>query len=315
MTSDQRRFTCEDVKAQAGKVAVLYGGRSAERDISLQSGTAVHAALLRQGIDAIAIDWREDIIGELRRQPFDRAFIALHGRGGEDGTIQALLDLLGIPYTGSGMTASALAMDKVRTKLLWQSLAVPTPPFLLLQRHQEVNEILQAIGLPLMVKPAHEGSSVGISRVLTAEQLPAALKLAARHDSAVFVERYIEGREYSIPILDGKALPMIGIETDHAFYDYDAKYLSNRTRYRCPSRVKAKLEASIAETALLAFDAVGARGWGRVDLMLDEQNQPWFIELNTVPGMTDHSLVPMSARAAGIDFDELVLRILGTSFG
>jgi D-alanine-D-alanine ligase len=315
MAAEQRRLNRNYIKAHAGKVAVLLGGRSAERDISLQSGHAVHAALLRQGIDAFMIDWRDDIIDALRQQRFDRAFIALHGRGGEDGTIQAVLDLMAIPYTGSGMTASALAMDKVRTKLLWQSLTVPTPPFLLLNEQHEAEAILQTIGLPLMVKPAHEGSSVGISRVLAAAQLPAALRLAYRHDSAVFVERYIAGREFSIPILAGKALPMIGIETDNDFYDYDAKYLSNRTRYHCPSGVAAKLEGTIAELALLAFDALGARGWGRIDLILDAQEQPWFIELNTVPGMTDHSLVPMSARAAGIDFDELVLRILGNCIG
>ena len=296
-----------------GKVAVLMGGLSAEREVSLKSGKAVYDALLRKGVDAHAIDADKDIVRVLATGDFDRVFIALHGRGGEDGTLQGALDLLGLPYTGSGVLGSALSMDKLRTKLTWLGAGLPTPPFALLKPGTKLDKVMEQLGLPLMVKPVHEGSSIGISKVSESGQLAAAWEAAATHDACVLVERCIEGAEYTAALLGGQALPLIRLETPHTFYDYEAKYSADSTRYFCPAGLSAAQEQTLQDLSQRAFDALGCSGWGRVDFMCDAQGQPWLIECNTVPGMTDHSLVPMAAREAGIGFDELVWRILAGS--
>jgi D-alanine-D-alanine ligase len=293
-----------------GKVAVLMGGSSAEREISLKSGRAVLAALKRRMVDAHAFDPRERQLEYLRSEGFDRVFIALHGRQGEDGTVQGALQMMGIAYTGSGVMASALAMDKWRTKLLWRAAGVRTPRFELLNAESDFKAIAQKLRLPLMVKPSCEGSSIGMSKVLKAEKLRAAYRVAAKYDSVVIAEQFIKGKELTASVLDGQALPLIRVETPRAFYDYQAKYFANSTRYICPCGVSAQQEKKIQEKALQAFRILGCSGWGRVDLMLDKQRVPYFIEANTVPGMTDHSLVPMAARAAGLSFEDLVMRIL-----
>ena len=293
-----------------GKVAVLMGGRSAEREISLKSGKAVLMALRRRGVDAHAFDPKKRPLEYLRSKGFDRAFIALHGRLGEDGTVQGALQMMGIAYTGSGVMASALAMDKWRTKLVWRAAGVGTPRYELLNAESDFKAIVKKLGLPLMVKPSCEGSSIGMSKVLRAERLRAAYRLAAKHDSVVIAEQFIKGIELTASILDGQALPLIRVETPRVFYDYQAKYFANSTRYICPCGLSAKQEKKIQEKALQAFRILGCSGWGRVDLMLDKRRVPYFIEANTVPGMTDHSLVPMAARAAGLSFEDLVMRIL-----
>lgn len=294
-----------------GRVAVLMGGGSAEREISLLSGTAVLEALHRGGVDAEDFDPLARDLYELR--DFDRAFVALHGRGGEDGTIQGLLELLGVPYTGSGVLASALAMDKWRSKLIWRAAGIPTPEWVRLQADTDPDAVVAALGLPLFVKPAAEGSSIGVTRVGSVAELGAAYRLAAGHDPVVLAECCVDGGEYSVPILGEQALPAIRIEPAAGFYDYQAKYLRDDTRYACPCGLEPAREAGIRALALRAFGILGGRGWGRVDLMLDAAGAPWLIEANTVPGMTSHSLVPMAARAAGIGFDALVLRILDTA--
>jgi len=296
-----------------GKVAVLMGGLSAEREVSLKSGKAVYDALLRKGVDAHAIDAGKDILQVLAAGNFGRVFIALHGRGGEDGTLQGALDMLGLPYTGSGVLGSALSMDKLRAKLTWVGAGLPTPPFAVLKPNAKLDKVMEKLGLPLMVKPAHEGSSIGISKVSEAGQMATAWKAAAAYDSCVIVERYIEGAEYTAALLGGQALPLIRLETPHTFYDYEAKYSADSTCYFCPAGLSAAQEQTLQELAQRAFDALGCSGWGRVDFMCDAQGQPWLIECNTVPGMTDHSLVPMAAREAGIGFDDLVWRILADS--
>jgi D-alanine-D-alanine ligase len=293
-----------------GKVAVLMGGSSAEREISLKSGRAVLAALKRRIVNAHAFDPNERPLEHLRREGFDCAFIVLHGRQGEDGTVQGALQMMGIAYTGSGVMASALAMDKWRTKLVWRAAGVRTPRYALLNAESDSKAIAQRLGLPLMVKPSCEGSSIGMSKVLKAEKLRAAYRLAAKHDSVVIAEQFIKGMELTASILDDRALPLIRVETPRAFYDYQAKYFANSTRYFCPCGLSAKQEKKIQEKALQAFRILGCSGWGRMDLMLDKQRVPYFIEANTVPGMTDHSLVPMAARAAGLSFEDLVMRIL-----
>lgn len=293
-----------------GKVAVLMGGCSAEREISLKSGRAVLAALKRRMVNAHAFDPRKRQLECLRNEGFDCAFIALHGRQGEDGTVQGALQMMGIAYTGSGVMASALAMDKWRTKLVWRAAGVRTPRYELLNAESDFKAIAQKLGLPLMVKPSCEGSSIGMSKVLKAEKMRAAYRLAAKHDSVVIAEQFIKGMELTASILDGQALPLIRVETPRAFYDYQAKYFANSTRYICPCGLSAMQEKKIQEKALQAFRILGCSGWGRVDLMLDKQRAPYFIEVNTVPGMTDHSLVPMAARAAGLSFEDLVMRIL-----
>ena len=295
---------------QFGKVAVLLGGTSAEREVSLNSGNAVLAGLRRKGVDAHGVDIREpeDVIG-LVQQGFDRAFIVLHGRGGEDGQIQGALQLLGIPYTGSGVMGSAIAMDKYRSKLVWKGLGMSTPPFQVLSEAEDLARAAE-LGFPLMIKPAHEGSSVGMSKVNDASQLDAAWQEAKKYDGLVIAEKWITGSEYTAAVLDGEPLPMIRLETPRDFYDYEAKYRSGDTGYHIPCGLDESREAEAQRIAVQACDAIGVTGWGRVDLMMDEEGNFWLIEVNTVPGMTDHSLVPMAAKARGIDFDELVYRIL-----
>jgi D-alanine-D-alanine ligase len=296
-----------------GRVAVLMGGASAERDISLLTGTAVHAALLARGVDAVAIDAVGDVVSTLATGGFDRVWIALHGRGGEDGTLQGLLEFLRLPYTGSGVLGSAIGMDKLRTKRLLHGAGLPTARYAVLRDESDLAEAVEQLGLPLMVKPATEGSSIGMSKVGRAADLAAAWRLAGGYGSEVIAEEWIAGPEYTVAILGGHALPLIRIEATGTFYDYEAKYFSDATRYHCPSGLAEADERAYREIALAAFDAVGARGWGRVDLMVHPVAGPLILELNTVPGMTSHSLVPMAARAAGIGFEELAWRILETS--
>ena len=297
-----------------GRVAVLFGGLSAEREVSLESGTAVLQSLHRLQVDAQAIDVGENVLQDLRTGAFDRAFIALHGRGGEDGVIQGALEAAGIRYTGSGVLGSALAMDKERTKLVWSAVGLPTPAFAIVRSQTDVEQIEETIGFPLMVKPVHEGSSIGMTKVHHPEQLLEARSLASKFDSAVLAERWIDGPEYTAAILGREALPLIRLETPRPFYDYRAKYSDDAgTQYLCPCGLSAHREEAFQQMALEAFDAVGASGWGRVDFLCDRAGEPWLIEVNTAPGMTGHSLVPMAARAAGMDFDELVWRILETS--
>ncbi len=291
-----------------GRVAVLLGGNSAEREISLRSGAAVLAALQGAGVDAQAFDPAERAITELRQ--FDRAFIALHGRGGEDGCMQGALELLDLPYTGSGVLASALGMDKMRSKQIWLGQGLPTPAFRRLFAGMDFDAVVAELGLPLMIKPAHEGSSIGMSKVDRREQLETAYAQAAQYDALVIAEAYIQGEEFTIPLLGERALPVIRLQTPHAFYDYDAKYRAGDTQYLLPCGLDAQTEQALQDLARRAFAGLGARGWGRIDAMRDAQGRFWLLEINTVPGMTDHSLVPMAARAAGLDFPRLCLRIL-----
>jgi len=293
-----------------GKVAVMMGGKSAEREVSLKSGAAVLAALRSSGVDAHAFDPRDKALEALHAEGFQRVFIALHGRGGEDGSLQGALDLLAIPYTGSGVLASALAMDKWRSKLIWQAAGLPVPDFAVLEGASDFAAIERRLGLPLFVKPANEGSSIGISKVKQAGTLKAAYDVAARYDSCVLAERYLAGGEYTVGILAGEALPVIHIVPATEFYDYEAKYLRDDTEYRIPSGLGEDREAEMRDMALRAFAVLGGRGWGRMDLMLDAAGRVYCLEANTSPGMTDHSLVPMAARAAGIPFPQLVLKLL-----
>lgn len=293
-----------------GKVAVLMGGRSAEREISLLSGNAVLGALRERGVDAHAFDPKERDISALRLENFDRVFIALHGRYGEDGTVQGALELLGIPYTGSGVMASALAMDKWRTKLMWQAVGIPVPKDVLLNATSDWNAVVQTLGLPLIVKPVHEGSTIGLTKVRTAKELPAAYELAARHDRMVLAEEFIDGQELTASILGDTALPLIRIEAPQGNYDYQNKYFSDETKYYCPAGIRGDAEQAIREAALHAFQVLGCEGWGRADLILRADNTFSFLEMNTSPGMTGHSLVPMAARQAGFAFPDLVIRIL-----
>jgi D-alanine-D-alanine ligase len=296
-----------------GKVAVLMGGNSAEREVSIETGRAVHAALCRQGIDAHQFDTREYSVLELSEQQYDRAFIALHGRGGEDGVVQGALQALGVPYTGSDVMGSALAMDKVRSKLIWRACGLPTAEFLELGSEADLHRVLPELGLPVMVKPVHEGSSCGATKVKNSAELKPAWQKARALDQRVLAERWIDGVEYTAAILGRRVLPIIRLDTPHEFYDYEAKYIADTTRYICPAGLSADKEEEYASIVLAAFDAVGASGWGRVDFMVDATGHVWLIELNTVPGMTSHSLVPMAARQAGIDFDALVMEILQSS--
>ena len=297
-----------------GTVVVLMGGSSAEREISLSSGAAVLRALQAAGIDAQGVDAADEQLHDtLAKGGFSRAFIALHGRGGEDGVIQGLLESIGLPYTGSGVLGSALGMDKLRTKQVRQSAGLPTPGFVALSSAAEVGRVRDDLQYPVIVKPAHEGSSIGITKVDGAGGLMAAWRLAARYDECVIAEQWIEGVEYTAGILVDEVLPLICLETPNTFYDYAAKYEADTTRYLIPCGLPAEQEAELQVMSLAAFTAVGAAGWGRVDFMLDAHGHPWLIEVNTVPGLTDHSLVPMAAKATGIDFDSLVSRILDTS--
>ena len=296
-----------------GKVAVLMGGWAAERDISLESGAAVLAALRRSGVNAEGIDVDRQIVQRLQDGGFDRVFVALHGRGGEDGVIQGVLETLDIPYTGSGVLASALGMDKHRTKMLWDSAGLPTPPYRIVTGEDDLEVVESELGWPVIVKPVHEGSSLGTARADDRAELRRAWQQAASYDDDVMVERWIDGEEYTTAVLGEEALPLIKLETPRGFYDYQAKYHDEGTRYICPCGLDAVTERRLQAMSLQAFRCLGASGWGRVDFFRDQQGQPWFIEVNTIPGMTSHSLVPMAAAAAGIDFDELVLRILATA--
>jgi D-alanine-D-alanine ligase len=295
---------------QFGKVAVMMGGMSAEREVSLKSGNAVLDALKRCGVDAYAIDVDSNIVKELGHADFQRVFIMLHGRGGEDGTIQGALELMRMPYTGSGVMASSIAMDKLKTKQIWLAMGLPTPEFRVLDNEQDCEEVLKDLGLPLIVKPVMEGSSIGMSKVENREDMVPAWQKAAQCKGVVIAERWIVGGEYTAAVLDDQVLPMIKLETPRKFYDYEAKYQTDDTSYICPCGLSGQREAEYAVLIKQAFDAVNASSWGRVDFMVDEEGRPWLIEINTVPGMTDHSLVPMAAKQAGISFDELVIRIL-----
>jgi D-alanine-D-alanine ligase len=297
------------------------GGDSAERQVSLNSGQAALDALQRKGVDAFAIDIRfntsTSICQQLNELKIDIAFIALHGRGGEDGIIQSILDSLHIPYTGCDVAASALSMDKLRSKLLWSGAGLPTPEYKLVKADsdfiQAVQKIKQSLDFPVMVKPVHEGSSIGMSKAVDEKSLYDALQTASHYDQEILVEKWITGKEYTAAVLDGETMPLIRLETPREFYDYQAKYQSDDTVYHCPSGLDNKQEAEFQRLSLDAFNWIGASGWGRVDLMCDEQNKPWLIEINTVPGLTDHSLVPMAAKQQGMDFDELIYRILLTA--
>jgi D-alanine-D-alanine ligase len=301
-----------------GRVAVLMGGWSAEREVSLWSGQGVSAALKSRGVDVTAVDVdRRRVLG-LREEGYDRVFIALHGGGGEDGTVQAALELQGIPYTGSGVLASALAMDKLRSKLVWKAAGLPTPDWRVIGSETEALAAGADLGYPYFVKPAAEGSSVGVSKVKRAEDAPAAFRLARGADPIprpVLAERAVAGGEYTCAILDGQALPLIRIEPAAEFYDYQAKYLSEATRYVCPAGLVPTHEAELQGLCLRACELLGCRGWARADFMLDAQGRPWLIEVNTAPGMTTHSLVPMAARAAGLDYAALCWAILETTLG
>ncbi len=293
-----------------GKVAVLFGGRSAEREVSLKSGAAVLAALQRSGVDGHAFDPAQRDLHNLLDERFDRVFIALHGRYGEDGTVQGALELMGIPYTGSGVMASSIAMDKWRTKMIWQAAGLPIPDFMLLNEHSDWDAVVQRLGLPLFVKPANEGSSVGISKVKQVSELKAAYEEAAKHDKLVIAERFIGGGEYTAAILNGRALPVIKIEPANEFYDYEAKYLRDDTRYLCPCGLSAEQEAEMQALAQQGFAVIGGQGWGRVDFLRGTDGSAYLLEVNTSPGMTDHSLAPMAAREAGISFEQLVVQVL-----
>jgi D-alanine-D-alanine ligase len=303
----------EDAQA-FGKVAVLLGGRSSEREVSLMSGKAVLAGLQRRGVDAHGVDPAEQPLAALLAESFDRVFIALHGPGGEDGTVQGALEWLGVPYTGSGVLGSAIGMDKLRTKQLALANGLATPPFLVLSGADDCRRAAEELGLPLAIKPATQGSSVGMSKVERLEDLPTAWRSASALDPVVIAEPWITGQELTVAVLQGEALPAIRIETPRTFYDYQAKYFADDTRYHIPCGLEAGAERALQRAALAAFRAAGAQGWGRADFMMADDGVPLLLEINTVPGMTDHSLVPMAARAIGIDFDELVWRVLETSF-
>ncbi len=296
-----------------GRVAVLMGGTAAERNVSLNSGNAVFQALQRKGVDVIAIDITGSPIAALTGQKLDRVFNIVHGRGGEDGVLQALLEVMGIPYTGSGVMASALSMDKLRTKLCWLGYGLPTPKWHLLKSIDDLDACIERLGFPVIVKPAKEGSSIGMSKANTRDELAKALENAAAFNCDVYAESWVTGKEYTVALLNGKALPSIRLETPNTFYDYDAKYKASTTQYHCPSGLSTEQEQSLQQLAVKAGDVVGIMGWSRVDVFIDDYGQAQLIEINTVPGMTDHSLVPMAAKQAGIEFDDLVWQILETS--
>ncbi len=302
-------------ETRLGKVAVLYAGNSSEREVSIKSGTMIHRALISQGVDAHLFDPSVRDLIELKSEKFNRAFIALHGRFGEDGTLQGVLEYLRIPYTGSGVAASALGMDKMRTKLCWIAEGIPTPRYAMLDSATDWKQVVARVGFPLIVKPVHEGSTIGITRVFQVDhdEVAQAYAVAAKHDPIVIAEELIEGPELTVTILDGKALPIIRIEAPGGNYDYEHKYISNDTRYHCPAGIPEALELQIKTAAEKAFAVLGCTGWGRLDVMLrntDSKAEFYFLEVNTSPGMTDHSLVPMAAKAAGISYENLCLRIL-----
>ena len=297
--------------ASFGKVAVLFGGASNEREISIMSGTGVLKALLSKGVDAHGFDPSVRDLADLKREGYARCFIALHGRGGEDGTLQGALDVLGIPYTGSGVMGSAIGMDKWRTKMIWLANDLPTPRYRILQGDEDSNDVARDLGLPLIVKPANEGSTLGLTKVTNAARLPAAYELAAKqyHDIAL-AEQFIDGPEYTAAVLGDTVLPLIRIEAPSGNYDYQNKYFTDDTKYICPCGLPEEPEEALKALVHKAFRLVGCSGWGRVDFMMDKKGNPWLLEVNTSPGMTGHSLVPMAAKAAGISYEELCLRIL-----
>lgn len=293
-----------------GKVAVLMGGKSAEREISLLSGNNVLEGLRRKGVDAHAFDPAERDLFELKRDGYTRVFLILHGRYGEDGTVQGALETMGIPYTGSGVMASALCMDKLRTKLIWLATGIPTPRYVVLTAASDWTAVGKDLGLPLIVKPAHEGSSIGLTKVTSVEKIEAAYELAAKCDTLVIAEEFISGGELTAAFLDDRALPLIRIEAPQGNYDYQNKYFSDDTRYHCPCGLPADQERELQATVMRAANALDCAGWGRADLMLRDDGRAFLLEMNTAPGMTGHSLVPMAARAAGVEFDDLVMKIL-----
>lgn len=296
----------------ADKVAVLLGGTSAEREVSLKSGAAVLKGLLEKGVDAYAIDTKTYPITQLKSDGFTKAFIALHGRGGEDGITQAILSYQNIPYTGSDVLSSALTMDKLKTKLIWKSSNLPVADYVMVEKGQTIccESIIKQLGLPVFVKPSHEGSSVGMSRVNDVKDLPLALEQAFQFDDCVMVEAFLSGAEYTVAIVGDHVLPTIKIQPATSFYDYNAKYLSDKTQYFCPSGLDEQQEMALRDLALRAYQAVGCRGWGRVDVMFSQEGKPYLLEVNTAPGMTDHSLVPMAAKQQGWSFSDLVYKIL-----
>ena len=298
---------------QYGRVGLLYGGSSSEREISLMSGEAIHQAMLNLDVDVVAIDADDNLLQSLPGYNLDLVFIALHGPGGEDGTLQGALEYLKLPYTGSGVLASALAMDKLRCKQMWLGMGLPTTDFALLEADSDWSAELARLGGKVMVKPAAEGSSIGMSRAATPEQLQTAWAEASQYNTSVIAEPLLPGPEYTVAILDGQLLPSIRIESNAEFYDYEAKYFSDQTQYLCPSELSESREQELQKLCADAFDSLGCRGWGRVDVMVDDQGQFQLLEVNTVPGMTSHSLVPMAAKAAGLSFDQLVAKILGGS--
>ena len=294
-----------------GKVAVLMGGRSSEREISLLSGNGVLAALRSKGVDAHAFDPSQRDLFELKKEGFARCFIALHGRGGEDGTLQGALEVLGIPYTGSGVMGSAIAMDKWRTKMCWLANGLPTPRFRILTEKENWDSVAQDLGLPLIVKPANEGSTLGLTKVTAASQLQAAYELAARkYQDIALAEQFVDGPEYTASIVGDAPLPLIRIEAPQGNYDYQNKYFTDDTKYHCPAGLAPDKEKALQALALRAFKLIGCAGWGRVDLMLDKSGNPFLLEVNTAPGMTGHSLVPMAAKATGVNYEDLCVKIL-----
>jgi len=296
-----------------GKVAVLMGGRSGEREISLRSGNAVLAALINAGVDAHGIDVDEHIFNRLQDEKFKHAFIALHGRGGEDGCIQGGLEMIGLPYTGSGVMASSICMDKIMTKKIWLTMGIPTPRFSEIHDSTKFKDVANHLGVPFIVKPSCEGSSLGIAKITSEAEFVAACLKAHAFSGELMAEEWVEGSEYTVSVLDDEALPVIQLQTAHDFYDFEAKYKSNDTQYLLPCGLEEMAEIQLQVQALQAFRATNATSWGRVDVMLDDQGKSWFLEVNTVPGMTDHSLVPMAAKHIGVDFQQLVLRILAAS--
>jgi D-alanine-D-alanine ligase len=298
-----------------GKVAVLMGGSAAERPVSLRSGAAVFAALQRQGVDVVAVDVTGSVIDALAKVKADRVFNIIHGRGGEDGVLQGVLQVLGLPYTGSGVLASALSMDKLRTKLCWQGYGLPTPKWHLLKDGGDVDPCIEKLGFPVIVKPALEGSSIGMSKAKNRAELLKALAVASKYQCDVYAEAWVTGKEYTVAILNSVALPAIRLETPNEFYDYEAKYKATTTQYHCPCGLSDEDEVRLQNLAVSASQVIGVKGWSRVDVFIDSAGDTQLIEINTVPGMTDHSLVPMAAKQAGLSFEQLVWRILETSIG
>jgi len=307
-------MTDQSLLARFGKVAVLMGGPSAEREISLLSGNAVLKALLDEGVDAVGFDVSDaSVLSDLQQHAINRVFIALHGRWGEDGVIQGALEVLGIPYTGSGVLGSAIAMEKGRCKLMWIGAGLPTPEFMLLGNEQDIDLAETAIGFPMAIKPSREGSSLGVSKANNRGELVECWHAAKKLDDIVLAEKWITGTELTVAVLNGTALPVIRLQANGEFYDFDAKYISDETAYVCPCGLPAELEKEVQDLAVNAFDVASCHGWGRVDILLDEDHRPYLLEVNTVPGMTSHSLVPMAAKQSGLEFNQLVLRILETA--